>query len=494
MKMKPRNPTPIIIGFEGTGLNQTLQQHLLKINPAGIVLFKRNIISLKQTRTLVHQIRELLGQILVAVDHEGGMVNRFPEGCPVPPSLMGLGRINEKELLMDACRMQAELLAYLGVNLNFAPVLDLATDERNPAIGTRAFSARPDDIINYGRICMDAHRKLAIATTAKHFPGHGRSPADSHYGTGEVLAKYDKLWNEDLRPFRELIKHGIPVVMPAHLMYPSLDLGIPAMFSRKIMTDLLRDKLGFQGLVVSDCVEMAAVSDSETPSRIVQKGVSAGVDLFISSFSLKKSLEFQLALKEALDRELQELPDDNRKPELTVERLHEFLEAYPGKLSNGSSLSRESESVVQMHCRTIEMRRHKSLPEGYQNFFLVELSGDPSRGINADEQWGPVSTGLLKTVKSIRQHQILADCRLETINRVIEKANLSHLTVVLITANGFRREGFRSLLQQLEKADAVIHISLIDDRDVSGNLDNEWVTWGYNHWTAAALKRELLSL
>lgn len=83
--MKPRNPTPIVIGFEGAGLNQTLQQHLLKINPAGIVLFKRNIISLEQTRTLIHQIRELLGPILVAVDHEGGMVNRFPEGCPVPP-------------------------------------------------------------------------------------------------------------------------------------------------------------------------------------------------------------------------------------------------------------------------------------------------------------------------------------------------------------------------------------------------------------------------
>lgn len=160
---------------------------------------------------------------------------------------MGLGRINEKELLMDACRMQAELLAYLGVNLNLAPVLDLATDERNPAIGTRAFSVRPDDIISYGRICMDVHRKLAIATTAKHFPGHGRSPADSHYGTGEVLATYDKLWNEDLRPFRELINHGIPVVMPAHLIYPSLDSGIPAMFSRKIITDLLRGKTGLPG-------------------------------------------------------------------------------------------------------------------------------------------------------------------------------------------------------------------------------------------------------
>jgi beta-N-acetylhexosaminidase len=290
--MRLSSPVPLIIGFDGTDLNKKLQQHLLKINPVGIVLFKRNIVSLDQTKELIRQIRELLGQIVVAIDHEGGLVNRFPDNCPAPPSPMSLNRSGADQLLIAACRMQAEILAYLGINLNFAPVLDLAAGLINPAIGTRAFSDNPHDVARYGKICVAAHREFSIGTCAKHFPGHGRSETDSHYATGEVLADEPTLWAEDLLPFRELIVDEVPAVMLAHLIYPALDPGIPAIFSRKIVTELLRNKLGFEGLIISDCVEMSAVGDSNSPLQIIQQGVSAGIDLFISSFSLKKARSF----------------------------------------------------------------------------------------------------------------------------------------------------------------------------------------------------------
>ncbi|NQU65179.1 MAG: glycoside hydrolase family 3 protein, partial [SAR324 cluster bacterium] len=299
--MKLCSPIPLVIGFEGTSLNKKLQQHLLKINPVGIILFKRNIVSLNQTRDLIRQIRELLGQILVTLDHEGGLVNRLPENCPAPPSPMALNRSGDEELIQAACRMQAEILAYLGINLNFAPVLDLAAGFINPAIGTRAFADSPEEVSAYGQICVAAHRDLSIGTCAKHFPGHGNSPIDSHYASGEVRVDEPTLWVNDLRPFRELIAQGIPTVMLAHLIYPSLDPGNPAMLSRKIVTELLREKLGFEGIVISDCVEMSAVSEAYTPSQIIQRGLSAGVDLFISSFSLMKSSEFQLLLKKTIE-------------------------------------------------------------------------------------------------------------------------------------------------------------------------------------------------
>lgn len=488
------SPIPLLIGFDGTGLIKKLQQHLLKINPVGIVLFKRNIVSLKQTKDLIRQIRELLGPILVAIDHEGGIVNRFPENCPAPPSPMGLSRTGDERLLHAACLMQAEVLAYLGINLNFAPVLDLAAGLINPAIGTRAFSDSPDEISAYGRICVDTHRKLSIGTCAKHFPGHGRSPTDSHFAAGEVRIDESTLWATDLQPFKELIVHGVPSVMLAHLIYPSLDPEIPAMFSRKIVTELLRGKLGFEGLVISDCAEMSAVSELYTPSQIIQQGLSAGVDLFISSFSLKKSLGFQLELKRALEDSQQNRQAGKPMTGSTAKRLRQFLRHFPGKPTGKSTMSIDTEKTVAMHRRAIDMRRRKTLPDGFRNFFLLELSSNQKKGINADERAGMVTEQLLKLMKPIRQHRTVFDCNLQTIEKIIETANQSHLSVILITVNGFQCQGYVPFLQQLRKAESAIHIALMDERDMTGTLDNEWTTWGFNSWSAEALAQELLTI
>ncbi len=490
--MKPINPTPLLIGFDGTCLNQTLQQHLLKINPAGIVLFKRNIISMVQTRTLIREIRDLLGQVLVAVDHEGGLVNRFPENCPSPPSPMALNRSRDWELLVEACRIQAEVLTYLGINLNFSPVLDLATDHRNPAIGTRAFSNNPDEVTAYGKTCVDAHRKVSVGTAVKHFPGHGRSAADSHYSAGEVTASSSTLWDEDLYPFRELVAYGVPAVMLAHLVYPALDPGTPALFSKKIVTELLREKLGFQGFAISDCVEMSAVSKHFKPYQIVQDGIFAGIDLFISSFSLKKSYDFQVELKQSFDEVSQKMRDENSVLESIQMRLKQFQEAYLEEPETNESLRINPDDVVAMHQRSIEKQKKCSIADDYRNFYLLELSGNEQQGINTGEKWGPVAEQLLKTVKTMRQHKILSDCSLETIEEIVKTANSCHLTVILITANGYRLAGYWPFIEKLKKAHSSVHISLMDERDLCGELDNEWVTWGYNSWTAAALARELM--
>ncbi len=492
--MKLSSPVPLLVGYDGTALNKKLQQHLLKINPVGIVLFKRNIVSLDQTRELIRQIRELLGQIVVAIDHEGGLVNRFPENCPAPPSPMSLNRSGDKQLLVAACRMQAEILSYLGINLNFAPVLDLAAGLINPAIGTRAFSDNPQDVARYGKICISVHQELSIGTCAKHFPGHGRSETDPHYATGKVLVDEPTLWAEDLLPFKELIADGVPAVMLAHLIYPALDPGVPAIFSRKIATGLLRETLRFEGLTISDCVEMSAVGDSYKPSQIIEQGVSAGIDLFISSFSLKKSLDFQLELKKSLENVRSDQQRKIFQTGSTIQRLQRFLEQSPDKLTEKDGLSLNTERTVDIHCRTIDMQRRKSLPKEYRKFFLLELSNNENRGINADEQRGLVADQLLKYLGSIQQHQTVFDCNLLTVEQIVQEANQSNLTVILITTNAFRRGQFSSFLQGLSSAESAIHISLLDDRDLTGKLDNEWTTWGFNGWTAKALARKLLIL
>ncbi|MBT7714296.1 MAG: hypothetical protein HN745_21455 [Deltaproteobacteria bacterium] len=145
-----------------------------------------------------------------------------------------------------------------------------------------------------------------------------------------------------------------------------------------------------------------------------------------------------------------------------------------------------------MHRQTIDMQRKMPLPKGYRNFFLLELSNIENKGINADEQRGLVADQLLKFLEPIRQHRILFDCDPPAVEKIIQTANQNNLTLILLTVNGFRRIGYTPFLNRLREADAAIHISLMDDRDLAGNLGNEWTTWGFNSWTAAALARELL--
>jgi len=484
--------TPMLVGFEGTRLDQTLQHHLLKINPAGVVLFRRNIVSLPQTRELVRDIRDLLGPVLVAMDHEGGIVNRFPPDCPSPPSPMALCRSGDAELLREACRMQAELLAFLGINLNLAPVLDLAAAERNPAIGTRAFSEDPGRVAGYARAFLEAHESAGIGCTAKHFPGHGRSASDTHTAAGRVTADYHTLWETDLLPFREAISGGIPAVMPAHLVYPALDPTVPATFSYPVIGELLRKRLGFQGLVISDCVEMAAIADFHSPFQIVQQGLQAGIDLFISSFSLKRSCSFQVSLKEALDRAAAE---PRVAFAVTGIRLQRFRKRYAAASSQQAEFAMDPQAVAAAHRRTIEKKRTTAGLRGCRGFFLLELAArKTSSGINSGSPAGPVAADLSSRLDAVRRFRSLDDCNLPALAEVMAEAGRQHLCIVLITTSGHEHAGFETFLHTLEKAPQTIHIALTDERDLQGRFSHEWVTWGFNAWTAAALALELEAL
>jgi hypothetical protein len=178
----------------------------------------------------------------------------------------------------------------------------------------------------------------------------------------------------------------------------------------------------------------------------------------------------------------------------SLQRLQRFLEHSPGKPDAMNGLSVNPEKTVAMHRRTIDMRRKKPLPAEYRKFFLLELSNNENRGINADEQRGLVAEQLLNSLGSIQQHRTIFDCDLSIVEHIIQEVNQSKLTLILITANAFRRDRFSSFLQGLSRAESTVHISMLDDRDLTGNLDNEWTPWGFNNWTATALAQELLTL
>ncbi len=481
--------TPFLIGFEGTELQNETQHHLNKMAPAGVVLFKRNIKSLPQVKKLIIEIKDLLGDIIIAVDHEGGIVSRFPSDCPVPPSPRALRESGSLDVVRNACRIQAELVDYIGVNLNFVPVMDLVVYSANRVIGTRAYSSDPKETEVYGNICIEEHKKLGIGTSIKHFPGHGRTVQDTHYTVGEVLHDDRCSLDEDIYPFAQAIKAGVPTVMTSHLTYPFLDKQNPAELSRPIVTELLRNKLNFNGLVISDCVEMSGISDKNSPGQIVQKGMHAGMDLFISSFFLKKSYDFHLALKHGYETYKAE-----QKDALQWQQRHaSFLQNYPIKKSHLSKKPTMEETLA-IHAKTLSKVKETAIPREFDDYYLVELSNDKHDGIVADSKWNSVSNEIVKHCRKIAGSRLVYGCDIDSFQAAMRFCNEKKHTCVLITANGRFQKNYKEFIQILKSSLSAIHIAILDGEDLSGNSINEWVTWGYNACTGKMLAHALSNL
>ncbi len=490
MKSDHNMPTPFIIGFDGTNIDSSLKSHLLEINPVGVVLFKRNIKSVSQVKQLITDLKDLLGPIFVSVDHEGGVVSRFPEDCPVPPSPSALRYADSMELTMEACRLQCELMDYLGINLNFAPVLDLAVDPENQVIGTRAYSSDPAEVSEYGEICLKEHQKLNIATTAKHFPGHGRTNLDSHYTAGNITHSNLEEFQTDIEPFRKLINAGIPTVMTAHLTYPIVDPDSPASFSAKLLKEILRTQLKFSGIIISDCVEMAGLAEGSSPENIVNQGLRAGIDLFISSFSIRKSKDFQLALKQAF----LDFLHSHREPGYFVfDRLKPVRERYITGTCQSKELS-DYNDAIQIHQKTLEKVNHSRLNPAYQKMVLVELANRTNKGVNADPGWNQVSRIISGECSLIEKSVINFKCNMEELNDIVILCNENRSTCVLLTYNGHRNENFDDFMKVFQKIKSGVHIALLDKKDLKKSCQNEWVTRGFNAFTGKMLARELLNL
>ncbi|MCG8336547.1 MAG: hypothetical protein MJE63_18725 [Proteobacteria bacterium] len=479
--------SPFIIGFDGTNLGKSLEKHLLEMNPAGVIFFKRNIESLEQTSLLIKNIRDLLGDIIIAVDHEGGIVNRFPADCPVPPSPSALAYANSLDTVREACRMQAELMVHLGFNMNFVPLVDLALFSENQVIGTRAFCDDPERVVQYSQICIEEHDRLRVGTTVKHFPTHGRTITDSHYAVGQVIHESQAQLEKDLKPYGNAIGSGVSAVMTAHLSYPLLDSEFPASLSRKILFELLQEKLGFKGLIISDCVEMEGLSKNYPRETIIKKGLDAGVDLFISSFSLKRSREFQLDLKTAYDKASCANPDIVQKLQ---SKIASFFKSYSLFLRTQTNLPTLDSAIV-LHKKTLEKRiiRHKTTTN--VSYHLVELQNSANRGINADTRWNAAADGILAHSDRVVDKTIISFQDTEKLNRIIEACNSSGTTLLMLTANGKLSKKFKSFIKILKAAKSSIHIALLHPADLCGICDQEWATRGYNACTGKMLAIEL---
>ena len=295
------------VSLPGPDLTAADREFLERVDPLGVVIFRENVRNAAQVKSLIEDIRSVPGSPrLLAVDQEGGRVARLSDGVPALPAMKILGAQPEREI-EEAGFSLGEALHRLGFDVDFAPVLDVDSNPQNPIIGDRAFSSDPEEAGVKALAFARGLLRAGILPCGKHFPGHGDTSLDSHVALPVVDAPLSLLEARELVPFRMAIEREIPLMMTAHVVYPSIDKAVPATLSRAVVTGILREKLNYGGLVLSDDLLMAAVARGG-----VVEAALASIDAGCDGLLVLKSQSQALAV---------------------ADRLEEILRGEPGRLA-----------------------------------------------------------------------------------------------------------------------------------------------------------------
>jgi beta-N-acetylhexosaminidase len=273
-----------IIGFDGFDFTSDLEKLYNEYPFGGVILFKRNYKDLDQLNELTRKLKSLSADIplFISVDQEGGIVQRFKESFTIIPSQNETGKYYEKtsdlKKIENLYNQVARELLKSGINLNFAPVIDVNTNPNNPIIGTRAFSDKVDIVSSLGSVVIKIFQDLNLIACAKHYPGHGDTEFDSHKTLPVLNHDLRRLLSLELVPFIEAIKSGVKTIMVAHLKFPKIDPDYPTSLSKIFICDILRKKLNFKDVVISDDFEMDAIKKNYSTEEFTRLSIEADID------------------------------------------------------------------------------------------------------------------------------------------------------------------------------------------------------------------------
>jgi beta-N-acetylhexosaminidase len=318
-----------MVGIPGPALGADTRRTLERLHIGGVVLFRRNVTSPTQIAELTAALHALPSAPLVAIDHEGGRVIRLDEPFTQFPAAAAVGRSGDSALAFQIGQAMAEELSSVGIDLNFAPVLDVHSNPANPIIGDRAFGSAPGLVSAMGIALMRGLLEGGVIPCGKHFPGHGDTEKDSHVELPTVRRSRAEIERTELVPFRAAIAARIPMLMTAHVLYPALDVDHPATVSRTILTDLLRTELGFEGVIVSDDLEMRAISDHGDIGAAAVASVAAGADALLVCQDLAKAEHAVGAIEDAISDGVL----DRDRISAAADRVQQLSDHRPSRLA-----------------------------------------------------------------------------------------------------------------------------------------------------------------
>jgi len=317
-----------VCGFYGTEPSPEIRALIENGGLGGVVYFRRNVRDPEQVRRLSDELQRMargrgLPPLAIAIDQEGGMVSRLVRGVTPMPGAMAIAAARDPDDAYRAARAVGRELRALGITWNFAPCLDVNCNPRNPVIGVRSFGGSPEAVAEFGARQIAGYQDAGVAATAKHFPGHGDTDVDSHLGLPRVGHSPERLERVELAPFRRAVEAGVDAIMTAHVVFPAYEpTGVPATLSRSVLTGCLRERLGFEGLVVTDCLEMQAISRTVGVAEGAVRAIAAGADLVLVSHTYEWQKTAMEAVVEAVRHG--ELGED--RIERSVERVLRWKE------------------------------------------------------------------------------------------------------------------------------------------------------------------------
>lgn len=324
-----------IISYRKGEMDAKLEE-LLNLQPGGFILFQENFTTYEKTIELIERIEKTAKiSMFLSIDQEGGRVQRLKNLEDIYateiPSMLELGKTSDESLGEKVGKVLAEELRVFGINMDFAPVIDIVTDEKNQVIGNRSFGTDYNTVSKMGLAVAKGLENNGVIPVYKHFPGHGSTITDSHYYLPVIPKTKEELFETDLIPFQQAIQNQAEIIMVGHLAVPSITKNeIPATLSRTLVTDLLKNEMGYQGLVVSDALNMGALTKHYTEKEIYEQAIDAGVDLLLMPIDFKRAISY---VKESID-----------EGKISLEQIHTSLEkilTLKAKKLNNVKLERE---------------------------------------------------------------------------------------------------------------------------------------------------------
>ena len=314
----------VMIGIQGTKVDDDSLYMLNQYHMGGVILFDRNMESPEQVKQLTSDLQAQSNEkvpLFIGIDEEGGDVVRMAEKLTPPPSQKEIGATGDIEQAKTWAIKTAKSLKDMGINVNFAPVADVGSNDK------RSYSTDANTVIDFVRAATKGYQQENIIYSLKHFPGIGKGKVDSHIDSSSIDVAKEVLMTEDILPFKTIIDESDPndyFILVSHLKYPALDEEYPASLSSKIMTDLLRNKLGYKGIIITDDMEMGAVANHNDFRSIGVKAIKAGADIVLVCHEYQHQQEVYLGLLDAVNSgEIsQERIDESVKRIIKVKLLH----------------------------------------------------------------------------------------------------------------------------------------------------------------------------
>lgn len=321
LKLRQQVGQLLIMGFDGTVMSQRLGVMLEKFQPGGIILFKRNLENAEQTHALLCEMQKASATPMFrCVDMEGGTVDRLRDVIAPMPSVAEVAAAGSKKLFRRHGQLIGEEVRELGFNTDFAPVFDLQLEPSRNVLTTRTVSPKAKETAAYAREFLRGLRDCDVLGCGKHFPGLGEAKLDSHSELPVIDKSWKRLWKEDLRPYREL-RRDVPFVMVAHAAYPQVTGdNTPASLSKKWMRGILRKKVGYRGLIITDDLDMGGVLASTQIEEAAVETLRAGADMFLVC-------QKEESVRRAFEAVLKRAEDDKKFAAIVAERSKRVLAA-----------------------------------------------------------------------------------------------------------------------------------------------------------------------